>query len=146
LAGYFLCATYSHIILFFLLISNLFIVKPKVLIVGNESIRKGTLYSYVGHKSQVKCLVSAYPKPIMTLRYNGDNIIPSSNYLEETVQGADNTVNFVFSLSLSLSRFLLASLEFKQFVLIYLFSFCSRTTSRARKKHLAIIAARPQTG
>jgi hypothetical protein len=56
-----------------------FSVKPRVKLSEDVNINQNVMYTAVGKREQVKCLVESYPTPRMSLLFN-DELIPQQSY------------------------------------------------------------------
>lgn len=70
--------------------------KPRVKFSNEENINKSVMYSAVGRKEQLKCIVDSYPTPKMSLLFN-DVAVPSSSYTFEENKSSDKQFVLTYS-------------------------------------------------
>ena len=67
------------------------LVKPRVKFAESDNVNNSVMYSAVGRKERIACVVNAYPAPQFTLLYN--NLPVNKNFITEEVKDNDSQVS-----------------------------------------------------
>lgn len=77
---------------------------PVVIFTEDKNVKDGLMYSHVGNKEHIKCLIDAYPMPEISLLHNGVPV-PSDSYLFKELQASGKQFIMTYTFIASQERF-----------------------------------------